>query len=553
MSQLVTTLQDFAQFAGQFENTSIYPTGTVINAAYSADRVLVSGKDGYYEPALKVPGVTYNNGDLVMLLYVKGTEPIAILQGPGSGGGGGGGGWPYSNVFTVDPTDADANFPTIQDGINSIAAGDSIVLLVGCAVYVENLTINNRSVSIIGMGGDARMFGSVNYVAIDGTVTINATTHDITCSLENVEVALGSITVFGQVVPASFTVTLNCYRLAMLNLGATCISTSGYAWLILNECWIVYAAGTVISLNQAGLATANVFHDSYVYGTVNVGASTILNIVNPKYAVVTAGAGTVNYRDKLAGYNVLGETPADGEAPVWVAASSRFEFLPAGGGWKLGSDVLVVGPEGDYATVALAIAAAGAGDTILLDVGTWTCSAQTLPAGVNLIGVDKEACILRTTTQLTTLDAGNGSYIANVTIQNEYSVNAATVIALNIAAGVSAELFNVKAYANNANVGATGAQGICNNDSALLRNCDAEAVSGAGSAYAFANYGTTTIYDGSYFGGTSGIWTDAASTTTFRGLPTVNGLAGTGTTVGIYINSSGNMVPSGVLESQVFS
>lgn len=240
-----------------------------------------------------------------------------------------GGGWPFSTA-TVDLIDPDADFSSIQDGVDSIAAGGFIVLHVAPGVYVGNLTITNRNVSIIGMGRDTRNFAGLNYVAIDGNVAISATANDVVCSLENLEVAVGAISVFGQVVPSSFTATLQCYRMSML-WTSTLISTSGYAWLRLDECWVSYGAGTVISLNPAGLSIANVFHDSFVSGTVNLGASAILEVVNPKNVPVTAGAGTVRHLDKLAGRWVLGETPADKDLVTYVAGSSRFEFSPLPG------------------------------------------------------------------------------------------------------------------------------------------------------------------------------------------------------------------------------
>lgn len=74
--------------SGKFENTSIYTGAEVINDAYDVpnNRILVRGKDGYYHPALTIPGAVYNNGDVVSVLYVKGTEPIAMQQSPGSAG-----------------------------------------------------------------------------------------------------------------------------------------------------------------------------------------------------------------------------------------------------------------------------------------------------------------------------------------------------------------------------------------------------------------------------------------------------------------------------------
>jgi hypothetical protein len=86
--QLEGMLRDLAQWAGGFEHSTMYPGAEVINDSFSAERILVRGSEGYYEPALRMAGMTYTNGDLVTVLYIKGAEPIALAQGPGSSGTG---------------------------------------------------------------------------------------------------------------------------------------------------------------------------------------------------------------------------------------------------------------------------------------------------------------------------------------------------------------------------------------------------------------------------------------------------------------------------------
>jgi hypothetical protein len=75
----------------------------------------------------------------------------------------------------------------------------------------------------------------------------------------------------------------------------------------------------------------------------------------------------------------------------------------------------------EYTTIAAAIAVAQTGDTIIVPPGTWVCDAQTLPDGVNLVGLDRDLTILQTTTSATVLALGNGSYVYGVTLKNEWS------------------------------------------------------------------------------------------------------------------------------------
>lgn len=87
IEELAGLMQELAELGGGMERTKIFPNLEVIDAApvnLPVDYIVIQDDEGYYIPALKVPGITYTNGDLVNVLFIKGTEPIAFQQGAGS-------------------------------------------------------------------------------------------------------------------------------------------------------------------------------------------------------------------------------------------------------------------------------------------------------------------------------------------------------------------------------------------------------------------------------------------------------------------------------------
>lgn len=62
-------------------------------------------------------------------------------------------GWPFASVLTVDQTDPDANYSTIQAAINAASSGT--VILVAPGTYAEKLTLKD-GVTLIGMGSSYR-------------------------------------------------------------------------------------------------------------------------------------------------------------------------------------------------------------------------------------------------------------------------------------------------------------------------------------------------------------------------------------------------------------
>lgn len=178
VAELVSIFGELAALSGGLERTSIFPNLTVVDAAPAnlpAQYIIIEDNEGFYIPALKVPGVTYAVNDTVNVLFIKGTEPIAFQQGSESPGGGATG-WPFTNILTVSSTDPDADYPDIDSAIAGAAAG-SIVLL-DAETYSLTTTITvNKALAI--MAWDRGIFsGSKTLI----TSSVAGPTLDITTS-----------------------------------------------------------------------------------------------------------------------------------------------------------------------------------------------------------------------------------------------------------------------------------------------------------------------------------------------------------------------------------
>lgn len=90
IEEYISLFQELSELGGNAEKTSIFPNLEVIDSApasLSTDYIIIKDDNGYYIPALKVPGLTYSDGDFVNVIFIKGTEPIAFQHGTSSSGG----------------------------------------------------------------------------------------------------------------------------------------------------------------------------------------------------------------------------------------------------------------------------------------------------------------------------------------------------------------------------------------------------------------------------------------------------------------------------------
>jgi hypothetical protein len=164
ISQLIDIFSELADLSGGLERTSIFPNLTVIDAAPAnlpATYIIIQDQEGFYIPALKVPGVTYANGDLVNVLYIKGTEPIAFMQGSGSSGGGGGASiWPAASIINKNGVDQ----TNVDTAITNVSAGEELRLGTG-SFPTTTTTFSKANISLIGSGIDQTVITQTSAVA----------------------------------------------------------------------------------------------------------------------------------------------------------------------------------------------------------------------------------------------------------------------------------------------------------------------------------------------------------------------------------------------------
>lgn len=172
VSRLVEALSKLAEEAGKQETTRVIPNATVVDAAPSdlpSDYVIVENDLGYYTPAVKVPGILYNTGDKVNVLLIKGTEPIAFMQGAGSPSGAA---IKNNLTATTDPTindDAADGYSISSIWVNTTS--DEIFMAadvtVGAAVW-ESLTAGSGGGAWPGSG--KIMVGTTEYASIAAVI-----------------------------------------------------------------------------------------------------------------------------------------------------------------------------------------------------------------------------------------------------------------------------------------------------------------------------------------------------------------------------------------------
>jgi len=217
------------------------------------------------------------------------------------------------------------------------------------------------------------------------------------------------------------------------------------------------------------------------------------------------------------------------------------------GSWPLDAKFVVITPGtgyAEYTTIALAIAAASSGDTILCPIGTHTCDAQTLPDGVNLVGIDRDNTVLTSSAQATTLTVGNGCYLANITVTNTKSDN--PTYAIYMAGGDVAEFCNVKATTSNGNGAGSYTYGLyALSGTATLRDCwIVGTMTAGGTGYGVAvSTGTIDIYSGYVNGTTADCYAGNAGVVELHAAHIENGTTqttGAGSVIGYYSVGSGS-------------
>jgi hypothetical protein len=234
-------------------------------------------------------------------------------------------------------------------------------------------------------------------------------------------------------------------------------------------------------------------------------------------------------------------------ANSWIVVTDPTAAADAGG-YPFDTKELTVDPsdaDAAYTTVALAAAAAGAGDCIRVGAGTHTVNAVDIPSGVDLRGSGTDVTILQTTTALECVNFQGANRCSDMTIQNTYDT-ASTIYAVKFE-GADVECRNVAAVANNA----TGSSYAWNPRSTTckLYNCTGEA-HGPADHRAVSTFGGSVVllmeggwYDGDDYDASAGVVGDVV---TFNDPMLENStINSTGTTQGCWADNTGDITCGG--------
>lgn len=504
ISELVGILNELAEVSGGFERTRIAPNLVVVDNVptnLSTDYILIEDDEGFYIPAVKVPGVTYSIGDKVNVLFIKGTEPIAFQHGSASGGGGGGGGWPFTDTPTADGTDPDADYSTLAAGITGISAGQR--LLIG-SNFAEYATLN-KVMTLVGTTRDVTVSSSTR----DETIRMSAAAilerltveNTYTTSLNSAVAVLTDGVILDSIIAS--VPDGNTGDRYGINIGAACTLFDCRA----NLTSYTGNNGITIYVNATG-------KEIHIYGgrfeasgagtnyALSVEAGTVYLHNTPTFiGLVTAGING----------SIIGE---------YIDSSGNLIFSTGGGEsagvWRHRADGLRIKEDTYYG----AVANAASGDVIRLYPGTYSYTSY-VDIGNKSITIEGES---PESTIITSNVSGSPTFYSSLLS------GAATITFRNV---------TIQHTGAGANSGP-----LATNQTLILDNVVLEKLSGAPSTgYALWLYGgTTTIRNGCRLKCTSGtskygIFNDTAATTL-----TVEGGSIEGTTQDIYSNQAGSSV-----------
>lgn len=442
VTALTDIFQDLADTSGGYERTKIMPNLTVVDAAPAdlpANYIIVRNDEGFYIPALKVAGITYTNGDLVNVLFIKGTEPIAFQQGSGSGSSGyalhisdegvaqglastldfvgaavsavvaagvatitvtGGSGWPFTHVLTVSTTNPNADYANLADAVTAAASGDTIEL--GSETFTLPAAIStNKSLKFRGQGMDRTVVyltgagyaltftGAVAKVSFDNIRIL----HDGAASGGSINMQAGAELVIlnsiieSQTFGATTSIAIACdAEIPVYVIGSRIIGTAGIG-------------GTGIGINFAALATPHVFADS---GSIFTGTTAIKTL--------TAGGEIL-----LSGPHLAGALSLVGDWFGWYVDSSDDVIIKS-----YRADVRLheasSGLSIDYTTIQGAIDAMAAGDIIEVGAGTDTGGIVPDTAGA-IVGLSPVETII-TASANDSITVDNSAGTDNLTLEN---------------------------------------------------------------------------------------------------------------------------------------
>jgi hypothetical protein len=311
---------------------------------------------------------------------------------------------------------------------------------------------------------------------------------------------------------------------AFTTVGITDGVNSSPGFLVFDHCYL-WVTNAVDLTNGSGLDVR--FRDSHVAGNIDVGTNTLVLISHYQQPATTITAGSI-VRD---------------DAPHIQTAS-------------YGVNALIVGHEGaQYSDVLGAIAAVTTGETIFVLVDTWTSNDEDLPASTRLVGHDKDGTILSTTSAATVITMADGTYIANVTLENT-SNDAAARAALKFEVTTNeAEAQNVIAVCDNDTGAGYGIWVSGSNAIIWLKECDGFSIGTSASVYGlYVDGADDAVYvrGGRYYGIDADICVNNASATIVLIGPVLeNGTitVTAGTVTGWWVDTNGDIHDIGTLKA----
>jgi hypothetical protein len=260
--------------------------------------------------------------------------------------------------------------------------------------------------------------------------------------------------------------------------------------------------------------------------------------------------GTVDLAlDDLSDVNA--GAPSDAQVLTWVDGSGEWQAQDAttGGAWP-GAGVCMI-DQTEYATLALAIAAASSGDQIKVGPGTLACDLLTLPDGVDLLGSGLGVTILLTSTQSIALTVGDGCYVENLTVKNTY--NASQTYSIYMIDTDTAEFRNVRGETLNS--GDFNAIGFYVQDDTKLIDCEGVGVNSGATGNGWGLIGASPgiyVYGGFYDGRGADAGDDISAGVTDTDTvnlvnpvcanSSINTILATGLCFGCYSDVNGNLI-----------
>lgn len=190
---------------------------------------------------------------------------------------------------------------------------------------------------------------------------------------------------------------------------------------------------------------------------------------------VSGGGGGHTIQDE--GGDLTQRTNLNFAGPTVVATDdvgndATLVTISGSAGWPYSDSVISVDPtdpDADYTTLALAVAAAVSGDTIVMGPGTHTVDNVTLPDGVHLVGFGMGVTELQATAQLGCITGGDGSIVMDLIASSSYSA-AGVSTTIRVGSGDTTQFIRVKGVTAN---GSDTSYGFYLLGSAVLIDCEA--------------------------------------------------------------------------------